>query len=128
MHTRNARTCHKKPILRGNNHTDAAGGRSHLAAGSKLSGDLHVPGHVELRGQVDGRIYADAILIEESGSVSGELHAADIAIKGKLEGKISGAVIKLHDSANVSGEIVYETLSIENGAEVNATCATKKPG
>lgn len=108
--------------------SDAAGGRSHLAAGSKLSGDLHVPGHVELRGQVDGRIYADAILIEESGSVSGELHAADIAIKGKLEGKISGAVIKLHDSANVSGEIVYETLSIENGAEVNATCATKKPG
>ena len=106
--------------------SDAAGGRSHLAAGSKLSGDLHAPGHVELRGHVDGRIYADAILIEESGSVSGELHAADMAIKGKLEGKIYGDLVKLHDSAKMSGEVVYETLSIENGAEVNATFAIKK--
>lgn len=108
--------------------TGTAGGRSHFAAGSKLSGDLRVPGLVELLGHVDGRVYADAILIAESGSVSGELHAADIAIRGKLDGNVFGGVVKLHGSARVSGEISYETLSIENGAEVNATCAIKKAG
>ena len=106
----------------------AAGGRSNFAAGSKLTGDIHAPGLVELLGHIDGRIYADAILIEDSGSVAGELHAVDIAIKGKLEGSVSGGVVKLHGSASVSGEVVYETLSIENGAEVNATCAVKKQG
>ncbi len=105
----------------------ATGGRSHFTAGSKLSGDVRVPGLIELLGHVDGRVYADAIMIEESGSVDGELHAADIAIKGKLEGKIFGGVVKLHTSARISGEIIYETLSIESGAEVNSTFTVKKP-
>ena len=105
-----------------------AGGRSHFAKGSKLTGDLRVPGLVEVLGHVDGRVYADAVLIEESGSVAGELHAADISIKGKLEGSASGGAVNLHGTARVSGEIVYETISIESGAEVNATCATKKAG
>ena len=84
----------------------AAGGRSHFTAGSRLSGELRVPGLVELLGHVDGQVHAYAIMIEESGSVDGELHAADVAIKGKLVGKISGGVVKLHASAKVSGEII----------------------
>ena len=104
----------------------AATARSHFAAGSELTGDLRVPGTVELLGHVEGRVYADAIVIEESGSVSGELHAADVAIRGKFEGTVSGGVVSLHGSARVSGKIAYETLSVENGAVVNATCSTKK--
>lgn len=104
-----------------------ASGRSHFTVGSKLTGDLRVPGLVELLGHVDGKVSADAIMIEESGSVDGELHASSIAIKGKLEGKILGGVVTLHSSANVSGEIFYETLNIESGAHVNSTCSVKKP-
>ncbi len=102
-----------------------ASGRSHFTKGSKLTGDLNVPGLVELLGHVDGKVSADAIMIEESGSVDGELHAANVAIKGKFEGKIFGATVTLHSSAKVSGEIRYESLSIENGAQVNSTCSVK---
>jgi len=104
-----------------------ASGRSHFTAGSKLTGDLQVPGLVEILGHVDGKITADAIMIEESGSVDGELHAANVAVKGKLKGKIFGGTVNLHASAKISGEISYEALSIESGAEVNSTCAVKKP-
>jgi len=110
------------------NQPSAADGRSRFIAGSKLSGELHVPGLVELLGHVDGQVYADAIVIEEGGSVHGQLHAADIAIRGEFEGKIFGGAVKLNASARISGEITYETLSIESGAEVNATCTAKKPG
>lgn len=106
--------------------SDAKGGRSHFTAGSKLSGELRVPGLVELLGHVDGKVFADAIRIEESGSVDGELHAAEVTVEGKFEGKIAGGVVKLHSSAKVSGEIVYETLSIESGAQVNSNCMVKK--
>lgn len=107
--------------------TDLASGRSQLIAGSKLTGDLHVPGLIELLGHVDGKVSADAITIEESGSVDGELHAAKVAIKGQFKGKIFGTSVSLHSSAKVSGEISYETLHIESGAQINSTCTVKKP-
>ena len=106
----------------------ATGGRSHLASGSKFSGDLSVPGLVEILGHVDGKVSADAVMIEASGSAEGELHAADVAIKGRFQGKILGRVVTLHSSAKVSGDILYETLCIESGAEVNSTCKVKKTG
>jgi cytoskeletal protein CcmA (bactofilin family) len=106
--------------------TSPRGGRSHFAAGAKLTGDLTVPGAIELLGHVDGKITADSIVIEESGSAIGELHADRVAIKGSFEGSIHGRDVKLHSSARVSGEIVYQTLSIDSGAEVNSSCSHRK--
>lgn len=99
------------------------GGRSHFATGAKLSGDLNVPGLMELSGHIDGKITADSIMIEENGCAVGELHADSVAVKGRLEGNIYGRDVKLHSSAKVSGEIFYQTLSIESGAEVNSSCS-----
>jgi cytoskeletal protein CcmA (bactofilin family) len=92
--------------------------RSHLGAGSRITGELYFPGTVELPGYVKGRMEASAIVIEEAGEVEGELCAASIIIKGRVNGQIIGGIIKLHTSAQVSGEITYESLSIESGAQV----------
>jgi cytoskeletal protein CcmA (bactofilin family) len=97
------------------------GGRSHLAAGAILSGDLTVPGHMELHGHIDGKITADSILIDKAGSTTGELHADSVAIKGSFEGIINAGDVKLHSGAKVSGEVFYQTLSIDSGAEVNSS-------
>ena len=99
------------------------GGRSHFAAGAKLSGDLTVPGHMELSGHIDGKITADSIVIEANGSAIGELLADIVAIKGRFDGSIHGLDVILHSSAKVSGEIFYQALTIENGAEVNSSCS-----
>ena len=105
--------------------TNPGGGRSHFAAGAKLSGDLVVPGHMELLGHVDGKISAHSILIEEGGSAVGELRANSVAIKGRFEGIINGGDVRLHTSAKVAGEISYKTLSIDSGAEVNSSCSRR---
>lgn len=105
--------------------TSPRGGRSHFASGAKLTGDLTVPGMMELLGHIDGTIKADSIMIETGGSAIGELHADSVAVKGKFEGKIHGRDVKLHAGANVSGEISYQTLSIESGAEVNSACSRR---
>jgi cytoskeletal protein CcmA (bactofilin family) len=102
---------------------DSNGGRSHFATGAKLSGDLTVPGLMELSGHIDGGITADSIVIEANGSAVGELHADSVAVKGRFEGNIHGRDVKLHSSAKVSGEIFYQTLTIESGAEVNSSCS-----
>ncbi len=98
--------------------TAGAGGRSHLGAGSRITGELNFPGTVELPGYVKGRVEASAIVIEEAGEVEGELQAASIAIKGRFKGQVMGGKVTLHSGARVTGEITYESLSIESGAEV----------
>ncbi|MGR3803758.1 bactofilin family protein [Marinibacterium profundimaris] len=100
----------------------AGGGRSHFAAGAKIKGDLTVPGLIELLGELDGTVQADAIVIEAAGTVTGDLKADSITIKGRFEGRINGGAVKLLSGAKVSGEISYSSLNIESGAEVNSSC------
>ena len=101
--------------------TAGSGGRSHLGAGSRITGELSFPGTVELPGYVKGRVEASAIIIEETGEVEGELEAASVAIKGRFQGQIIGGKVALHASAQVTGKITYESLSIESGAQVEGT-------
>ena len=98
-----------------------AGSRSHLGAGSRITGELFFPGTVDLPGYVKGRVEASAIVIEEAGEVEGEIHAASITIKGRINGQVMGGKVALHTSARVTGEITYESLSIESGAQVEGT-------
>lgn len=99
-----------------------SGSRSHLGAGSRITGELQFPGTVELPGYVNGRVEAAEIVIEETGEVEGDLHAPRIAIKGHFKGQIKGGTVQLHASAQVSGDISYESLSIESGAQMEGKC------
>lgn len=96
------------------------GGRSHLVAGARLTGDLTAPGLVEVAGQVEGRVSADAVVIEAVGVVRGEVGAGQVAVRGAFDGRLSGGDVRLQATARVTGEVVYETLTIEAGAEVTA--------
>lgn len=100
----------------------ASGGRSHLGAGSRITGELYFPGMVELPGYVNGSVEASGIVIEEAGEVEGELRASSITIKGRFKGQIKGGAVQLHASARVVGDISYDSLSIESGAQVEGTC------
>lgn len=100
----------------------ATGGRSHLDAGSRITGELHFPGTVELPGYVKGRVEASEIVIEETGAVEGQIQAASITIKGRFKGDIRGGTVSLHASARITGDIVYERLSIDSGAHLEGRC------
>jgi cytoskeletal protein CcmA (bactofilin family) len=97
-------------------------GRSHLGEGSRITGELYFHGTVELPGYVKGRVDAKSIVIETTGEVEGDLHAASVAIKVHFQGQVTGGSVKLHSSARVIGDITYESLSIESGAVVEGKC------
>jgi cytoskeletal protein CcmA (bactofilin family) len=103
-------------------------GTSRLIEGSRLKGDLQIPGLVELLGHVEGNVAADSILIEDRGTVVGGLNAASVTIRGKFDGRIDAVAVKLQSTASVSGEIVYGTLSIESGATIDAVCKVRRAG
>ena len=105
--------------------SNPSGERSLLATGVRLSGDLSVPGSLEVYGQVDGRISADMIIIEATGEAQGELHARSVTIRGRFDGRVFSTDLKLTSSARVRGELSCATLAVESGAEVNASCTHK---
>ena len=105
-----------------------APGQSVLAQGAKLSGDLRVSGLVELHGNVEGKLFADEVVIEEDGSVNGGVQADKVDIKGRLDGELLGGDVTLHSTADVSGTISYVTLTIESGAKVASACSRQKKG
>ncbi|MCA1777075.1 MAG: polymer-forming cytoskeletal protein [Loktanella sp.] len=102
--------------------TAGAGGRSHLDAGSRITGDLYFPGTVELPGHIKGRVEASTVVIEETGDVEGEIYAANVSIRGRFSGKIVGGNVTLYATAQVIGKITYQSLGIESGAVVVAKC------
>ncbi len=109
-----------------NQTAPAATGRSNLVAGARVTGDITVPGLLELMGHIDGRVAADSVTIEEPGSINGEVTAVNVAVKGVFGGRISGGAVKLMSTARVTGEIHYDTLMIESGAEVDASFSQRR--
>jgi cytoskeletal protein CcmA (bactofilin family) len=111
-------------------HQDSSGspGRSHLVAGTKIVGDISAPGLLEIQGEVQGRVIADSVVIEERGTVDGEVKAAAIGVKGHFTGQLNGGIVRVHATARLSGTIRYDTLSVESGSEVTATCERVKSG
>ena len=103
-------------------------GRSHLVAGTKIVGDISAPGLLEIQGEVKGRVTADSVVIEERGTVDGEVQAAAIGVKGTFKGHLNGGIIRVHATARMSGTIRYDTLSVESGSEITATCERAKAG
>ena len=97
-------------------------GRSHLVAGTRIVGDITAPGTLEIQGRVEGRVVADAVVVEEKGVVEGEVKAEAIGVKGTVSGHLAGAQVRVHATAKLSGTVRYGTLMIESGAEITATC------
>lgn len=106
----------------------AQGGRSHLIAGTRIVGDITAPGLLEIQGTVEGRVTADSVVIEEHGLVDGEVQAAAVGVKGTFSGHIAGGTVRVHATARISGTIRYETLSVESGSEITASCERAKAG
>jgi cytoskeletal protein CcmA (bactofilin family) len=104
------------------------GGRSHLVAGTRIVGNITAPGLLEIQGTVEGRVMADSVVIEERGLVDGEVQAASIGVRGTFSGHIAGGAVRIHAAAKVTGTIRYESLSIESGSEITATCERASAG
>jgi cytoskeletal protein CcmA (bactofilin family) len=99
-----------------------------LVAGTRIVGDITAPGLLEIQGTVEGRVMADSVVIEEHGLVNGEVHAAAIGVKGTFSGRLDGGAVRVHATARLTGTIRYETLSLESGCEVTATCEKARAG
>ncbi|ACE86050.1 bactofilin family protein [Cellvibrio japonicus] len=103
-----------------NNHTL-------ISRGTRLVGDLHFSGDLQLEGQIEGNIFAEAskdakLVIADTGLIKGEIHVPVVVVNGRVEGNIHAAKhLELAKKAWVTGTVHYNVIEIVNGAKINGS-------
>ena len=81
-------------------------------------------GKVQISGEFEGEISAQAILIEKTASVAANIAAEVVMCKGKILGNIRATYkIKIAKDAEVKGDLHAPNFIIEKGAHFDGQCS-----
>ena len=101
--------------------------RNVISKNTSFIGDIISEGDFRIEGAVEGTIQtAGRVIIGKSGSVKGKVTCNNADIDGKFSGELLvNSLLTLKATAKISGEVIISKLSVEPGAEFNASCAMK---
>jgi cytoskeletal protein CcmA (bactofilin family) len=100
---------------------------SKLGKAISVRGDLETDGELHIQGRVAGRINAGTLVIAGDGYVEGDIVARDVRIDGRLNGRIFAVNVTLAKSADVSGRVFHNTVTVEQGARIDARMPWRPP-
>jgi len=95
-------------------------GPTYVAAGSRITGDIEVPGALVMCGQVrgDGDVKG-ALSLAADAQWDGEVHARSAVIAGQLNGTIRvDEKIEIRASAVIRGRVIARSIAIAKGAVI----------
>jgi cytoskeletal protein CcmA (bactofilin family) len=98
--------------------------KSLIAHGSQITGNFRFTDGLRVDGDVTGNIRANEdqpsiLVISESATVAGEVHADHIIINGTVKGPIYASVmLELQPKARIEGDVHYAALEMHQGALV----------
>ncbi len=93
---------------------------------SVISSELHIlgnlisEGHVDIDGTIEGNIKAEQATIRPNGKISGDVIAESVHVYGEVRGLIRAMSVHLYSSCHVQGVIMHESLTVEDGAFIDA--------
>lgn len=101
--------------------------RNIIGSNTSIVGDIISEGDFRIDGKVEGTIKTGGrVVIGKLGTAIGKIECSDADIEGKFSGELHVFnLLTLKASAKISGDVVISKLSVEPGAEFNATCAMK---
>lgn len=110
----------KKP----KNYTDLLGKTNRIVEETTIEGNINSQADFRLDGVLIGDFTSRGkLVIGPSGSIIGNITCVNLDVEGKFHGKIQvEETLSLKASASIKGDVICGKLSIEPGAEFNATC------
>ena len=100
--------------------------KSVISSDMKIKGKISADGDIVLLGSVVGDIKCHSLLVEDTGTLKGNIDADMVTVSGKCDGQVTGEVISIKSTGKISGEVFYENISIEEGAIVEAQIGKRK--
>ena len=96
--------------------------KSLIAEGSQIDGNISFTEGLRIDGAIVGNLYgkteqASILVISESATVIGEIHADHIIINGSVKGPVHARVmLELQPKARIQGDVHYAALEMHQGA------------
>jgi len=103
---------------------ETTGEHNRIVERTNIQGHINSPGDIRVDGQVKGNLTVGGkLVVGPSGTIDGQVKAAEAAISGRVIGKIDiKGLTTLLQSANVQAEILTGKLAVETGAQFSGTC------
>ena len=94
---------------------------------TKIVGDIFSKADFRIDGEVEGTITTSGkVVVGNNGKISGKLNCSNADISGNVSGTIEvSETLSLMSESYIKGEIATGKLSVEEGAQVDATIAMK---
>ena len=101
--------------------------RNIIGKNTSIIGDVISEGDFRIDGSVEGTVKtAGRVVIGKTGSVSGKVECDNADFEGNFSGElIVKDILTLKATSKISGDVIIGKLSVEPGAEFNATCTMK---
>ena len=98
--------------------------KSLIAQGSRIEGHLIFTDGLRVDGDIAGDIRANEeqpsiLVISESATVNGEIHADHVIINGTVMGPVHASeLLELQPKARIEGDVHYKALEMHQGATI----------
>ena len=94
---------------------------------TKIIGNIFSKADFRIDGEVEGNITTSGkVVVGANGKISGKLNCSNADISGNISGNVEvSETLSLMLDSYVQGEIVTGKLSVEEGAQVDATISMK---
>jgi cytoskeletal protein CcmA (bactofilin family) len=73
----------------------------------KVVGTIASRGEIQIDGEVEGDVYASAVVIGDEGIVHGNVVAVDLTINGRVRGRVRARKVALGPHSIVDGHMVH---------------------
>ena len=98
-----------------------------IESSTKIVGDIFSEADFRIDGIVEGNVTTSGkIVVGKSGKINGKINCSNADISGSISGKIEvNEVLSLMSESLIQGDIVTGKLSVEEGAQVEASISMK---
>ena len=98
-----------------------------IESSTKIVGDIYSKADFRIDGIVEGNITTTGkVVVGKSGKINGKINSSNADISGSVSGKIEVAeTLSLMSESLIKGDIVTGKLSVEEGAQVDASISMK---
>jgi cytoskeletal protein CcmA (bactofilin family) len=92
-----------------------------ISADVRLLGNIISDGMVDIDGRVEGNVTSETVYIRENGVITGDITTGTaVHVFGTVHGVIKSPKVCIYPSAHIEGAILHKSLTIEDGAYVDA--------
>lgn len=94
----------------------------------RITGDVHASADLHIDGHVEGDVTCTALVQGEGSEIVGAVKAETARLSGTVRGTISARDLVILKTARILGDVHYDSLTIEQGAQVDGRFAPRAAG